>query len=197
MNIPDSNYHSNSHVRRGVDALARFLQGRGSQFRRATIPAEGGVNGPDDYLATHTDEEFRAILDSAQKMLAADDEERLQALAKVDAIEYDRQRKQAAESLGIRPETLDREVAKRRPHSDAASHATAGHPIALRDPEPSPQPVDGAALLEEMRMIPSLRPGASVINARAGRRGEHAHPIDLHVRLAGRVNQGNIRRACV
>ncbi len=153
VNIPDSNYHSNSHVRRGVDALARFLQGRGSQFRRATIPAEGGVNGPDDYLATHTDEEFRAILDSAQKMLAADDEERLQALAKVDAIEYDRQRKQAAESLGIRPETLDREVAKRRPHSDAASHATAGHPIALRDPEPSPQPVDGAALLEEMRML--------------------------------------------
>jgi hypothetical protein len=75
-------------------------------------------------------------------------EEQLNQLAAMDPIGYDQSRKQYADALGIRAETLDKEVAKRRPHDETS--ATRGQPMLFEDPDPWPQPVDGAVLLEDM-----------------------------------------------
>lgn len=49
----DSNVTSNPSVQAAARELSRYLSGRGAQVRMATIPAESGVNGCDDYLAAH------------------------------------------------------------------------------------------------------------------------------------------------
>jgi len=69
--------------------------------------------------------------------------ERIAGLAKLCRIEYDRIRVAEADALGIRVSTLDAEVAKLYP-SDI------GPGLAFTDPEPWPETVDGAALLEEL-----------------------------------------------
>lgn len=67
--------------------------------------------------------------------------ERLKALSPVA---YDRERKTAAEGLGIRVSTLDKLVLRgSRPEDDT----TQGRPVNLPDPEPWPDPVNGADLL--------------------------------------------------
>jgi putative DNA primase/helicase len=59
---------------------------------------------------------------------------------------YDRERKAAAERLGCRGSILDRLVAAAR--GGGGNKAGQGREIALRNPEPWPEPVDGAELLD-------------------------------------------------
>lgn len=67
---------------------------------------------------------------------------RIAALAKLSRIEYDRVRVAEAKALGVRISTFDAEVAKlRAAGSDEGS--------AFNDQEPSPETVDGAALLAD------------------------------------------------
>ena len=67
-------------------------------------------------------------------------------LARLSRFEYDRRRKQEAKKLGIKVDTLDREVAELRAQNaaekDFLSHWTV---------EPWPEQVDGAALLDALR----------------------------------------------
>ena len=62
--------------------------------------------------------------------------------------EYDRVRAPEAEKLGIRVATLDAEVDKIRPANEPTPGA--GRPLVLPSPEPWPDPVSGAELLNEI-----------------------------------------------
>jgi putative DNA primase/helicase len=73
-------------------------------------------------------------------------EARLEELAAVDRIEYERQRKGAADELGIRAAVLDKEVAERHELQRVKAGAEFLTPV-----EPWDKPVDGANLLEELR----------------------------------------------
>jgi Protein of unknown function (DUF3631) len=66
-------------------------------------------------------------------------------LAGLPPLQYDREREAAAKRLGCRTSTLDQLVATHRGKPAAAPGQ--GRPLDLPEPEPWPQPVDGAALL--------------------------------------------------
>ena len=73
-------------------------------------------------------------------------------LAKLSRLDYDRMRKPEAVRLGVRLDTLDKEVARLR--GDGRDIAPgAGRPLSFPTPEPWPHAVDGKALLEGMRAI--------------------------------------------
>ncbi|MHB0981033.1 MAG: DUF3631 domain-containing protein [Thermoleophilia bacterium] len=66
-------------------------------------------------------------------------------LAALDTLTYERERKEAAETLGIRVAVLDSLVQARREVEQPGSGT-----LFLEDPEPWPDPVDGAELLDEI-----------------------------------------------
>ena len=70
-------------------------------------------------------------------------------LAAMPPMDYDRVREVEAERLKVRVSTLDKEVemARRRGHQTQAGDADDEF---LIDPEPWPEPVDGADLLDRM-----------------------------------------------
>ncbi len=69
-------------------------------------------------------------------------------LAKLDLVGYDRRREAEAKRLKIRVGTLDQEVAKRRPDGDDGKGAT--NDLGLFEPEPWPDSVVGADLLDRL-----------------------------------------------
>ena len=75
-----------------------------------------------------------------------DDHELLAWLASLPPLEYDRRRKEEADNLGVRAETLDSEIARLRA-GEAAGNGT-GNAVDLSDPEPWPHEVNGAGLLD-------------------------------------------------
>src|SRR5262245_52065381 len=68
-------------------------------------------------------------------------------LARLSRFEYDRRRKQEAKKLGIKLDTLDREVAELRAESAADKDFLPHWSV-----EPWPEQVDGAALLDALRV---------------------------------------------
>ena len=74
--------------------------------------------------------------------------ERIQKLAALPAVEYDRQRQTVAAELGIRVQTLDAEVEKYRPHT--AGKELQGEAAIFNEPEPWPDPVDGSEVLADV-----------------------------------------------
>lgn len=73
-------------------------------------------------------------------------EQAVARLAALSPMEYDKVRETEAETLGVRVSTLDAEVKAARKADEAAGGAT----MTMDDPEPWPEPVDGAALLTEI-----------------------------------------------
>lgn len=69
-------------------------------------------------------------------------------LAQLSPLAYDQVREREAEALGVRVSTLDKEVAKQR--TDGKDNPQ-GRAIELYEPEPWPEPVDGAVVLDEAR----------------------------------------------
>jgi P4 family phage/plasmid primase-like protien len=61
----DANVLDNKQVKAARIGLTAFLQSIACPVLHATLPKEDDVNGPDDYLAHHTDAEFAALLDAA------------------------------------------------------------------------------------------------------------------------------------
>jgi len=61
----DSNVESNSKVQAAERAFKRELERRGANVHLARIPQENGINGPDDFIARHSDEDFLRIIDAA------------------------------------------------------------------------------------------------------------------------------------
>lgn len=74
------------------------------------------------------------------------DRDTIERLATMHILEYDRLREAEAERLGVRVSALDRAVAAAR----AAFADGAGRAFKLENPEPWPEPVNGAALLDEL-----------------------------------------------
>ncbi len=72
-------------------------------------------------------------------------------LAKLDNLEYERERKDVAKRLKFRAPILDRLVAAERDQFDDGS--IQGRSLSLPEPEPWPEPVDGAELLDAISMI--------------------------------------------
>ena len=72
----------------------------------------------------------------------------LMQLAALDPLAYDRQRQAAAEELGCRLSTLDAMVRALRCGPEECSGD--GAAVSFEAPEPWPEPVDGAALLQEL-----------------------------------------------
>jgi len=62
----DSNARSNPQVRRAVHALTAELHKRGARVRVGSVPADGQVNGPDDYNAQRGPEALWALIDDAR-----------------------------------------------------------------------------------------------------------------------------------
>ena len=83
---------------------------------------------------------------------ASADEIEITRLAKLQPLEYERERKAAADRLDVRASILDRLVRDERARMglDGGDDDKQGHAIEFPDPEPWPEPVDGAALLNAM-----------------------------------------------
>jgi putative DNA primase/helicase len=130
-----------------------------------------------DWLALgHTREELDALIAQAPEASTADDtvgndksdeadagtaddkqedasngdaDAEIERLAKLSAVEYEQQRTSAAEKLGFRTSILDKLVeGERRRLNPDADDGKQGHAIAFPEPEPWPEKVDGAALLD-------------------------------------------------
>jgi putative DNA primase/helicase len=69
-------------------------------------------------------------------------------LARLPAIEYDRQREDAARRLGVRVGTIDKMVRKKQALAEDETASLPHWKV-----EPSPEPVDGAALLDSLREV--------------------------------------------
>jgi len=74
------------------------------------------------------------------------DSKTYERLARLSPGEYDRARQTEAARLGIRKETLDAEVARRRPLSDDGQ----GQAVHLPPVDPWPEPVNGADVLDQV-----------------------------------------------
>ena len=61
----DANAATNQKVQAARRALAKELTGRGATVRIVDVPAEPGINGPDDYIGRHGAEAFFALVDGA------------------------------------------------------------------------------------------------------------------------------------
>jgi putative DNA primase/helicase len=85
--------------------------------------------------------------DSANSILS-DEENEIRRLAKLTLIDYERARKDAVERLNFRAQTLDRLVEARRAKPDDDSKQ--GHALRLPEPEPWPDPINGAGLLSAL-----------------------------------------------
>jgi hypothetical protein len=175
----DSNAVSNPKVQAARGKLAAHLTRLGALVKIATVPPLLGVNGPDDFIGLAGDEPFAGALASAEKYrldpATASVEELLHLsgvsllvegtdLATVEATLY-----RLGEQMSGAPR-LRRAVVRAASISwlkgakvegaaalvDAALSATAssddaqGQQIVLRDPDPWPDSVDGAELLDEI-----------------------------------------------
>ena len=85
----------------------------------------------------------RRQVEQARQAAEADDSE-LERLAKLSPLDYERERKDAAERLNVRASILDKLVEAKRSGDDDKQ----GHAINFPEPEPWPEPVDGVALLD-------------------------------------------------
>jgi hypothetical protein len=87
--------------------------------------------------------------DPAKKVAADAGEQKLiDALARLSALDYDKQRKQAARDLGVRNSSLDKEVEGRRAELAAEAEPTPLYPHWVV--EPWPEAVDGDALIRDI-----------------------------------------------
>ena len=85
-----------------------------------------------------------AYLDGQQT--SANNEQEISKLAALPVIEYEKQRKKAAQEIDVRVVALDREVSKLR----ASNSESSGQAMKFEELEPWPESVDGADLLNEI-----------------------------------------------
>lgn len=163
--IPDHDDAGYAHC----DATCRASLGIAKGVRRLVLaghwsecPKGGDIS---DWLdAGHSREELDTLINEAPDYVKAESEKKkaesepradgadaeIERLAKLTPLEYEQQRKGAAEKLGIRAGILDRLVRDERVRLGLDDDSKQGHAIAFPEPEPWPEPVNGAALLDEI-----------------------------------------------
>jgi hypothetical protein len=152
MLLPDADDAGHKHMQ-GVGAA---LHGIAKRVRVLVLPA--AEDATEWFGAGRTLEELNVLVEKApdwiptpaadetKKQEATDKEQQLiDELARLDRIEYDRRRRDAARTMGIRSGSLDDAVDARRAENTAKAGPPPlfGHWIV----EPWPEPVDGDALL--------------------------------------------------
>jgi hypothetical protein len=168
----DSNAATNIMVRQARRQLAAELTSRGARVRIGTVPAEPEVNGPDDYRAAHDDAALLALIDDAVPVQPATVDELLEdcgvlgltnpvdASALEPVVRAVQEALRGADALrvsAVRSKLVS--LLKARGLRDAgrlvdsaigvtAAPTTTDVPF-LADVEPWPDPVDGAAVLNE------------------------------------------------
>jgi Protein of unknown function (DUF3631) len=150
-----------------ADATCNLSLGVAKRVRRLDlakrwqeIPKGGDVS---DWLAAgHTGEELAALIEAAPDYAASTKppqaepsgnsdgtDAEIERLAKLSVVEYENQRRAAAEKLNVRASILDKLVAAEREKLGLVEDdARQGRSISLPEPEPWPTPIDGAALLD-------------------------------------------------
>ena len=144
---------------RHVNEIGAALTGIAARIRVLALPGLPPKGDVVDWLASGgTCEQFDALVEQAKEWqppeapidedkakAAADEQQLIDELARLNARDYDRRRREAAEQLGIRSGTLDDEVAARRSQQveEAGQPPLFGHWVV----EPWPEPVDTGELL--------------------------------------------------
>jgi len=119
-----------------------------------------------DWLATgHTREELDALIAAAPVIEAppgpreesAPTDAEITRLAKLTAVQYEQERKAVADRRNVRASILDRLVRDERTRLGLDNdNGKQGHAISFPEPELWPESVDGAALLDRLRMLLAL-----------------------------------------
>jgi putative DNA primase/helicase len=81
-----------------------------------------------------------------EKSPTIDDDAEIRRLAKLGKLEYERERTEAAKQLNVRKQILDRLIRAERHEFDEKQ----GRTLTLDDPEPWPDPVNGANLFDDL-----------------------------------------------
>src|SRR5262249_57999713 len=148
------------------DATCRASLGVAKRVRRLVLaghwsecPKGGDIS---DWLdAGHSREELDTLINEAPDYVKAESEKNkaesephaddadaeIERLAKLTPLEYEQQRKGAAEKLDMRAGVLDRLVRDERVRLGLDDDSKQSHAIAFPEPEPGPEPVHGARAL--------------------------------------------------
>ncbi|MBI3805401.1 MAG: DUF3631 domain-containing protein [Nitrospirae bacterium] len=162
----DSDQAIKPHVRKAQYRLAVELRKRGAEVSAILLPSgpNGEKVGLDDYLLRHNFSDLQSLprdpLDAppiftVEEWLKAyedgDDKanvrEILQALAGLSLLDYEQIRERVAKIGGVRVSVLDAEVAALRPEGETSQTGT---PMEFEEIIPWDEPVDGAALFDEI-----------------------------------------------
>jgi len=152
-----------------AEAICNLSLGAAKRVRRLdlakhwpAIPKGGDVS---DWLAAgHAGKALAALIEQAPDYAPAEQAEESQGeqqepsaadaeitrLAKLTPLQYEQERKVAADRLDIRAAILDKLVAAERARLNPDDGSRQGHAIEFRDPEPWPGPIVGAALLDDL-----------------------------------------------
>jgi len=169
----DANAATNPKVRQAGRGLADDLQARGARVLIGTVPAEPGVNGPDDHRLAHDDAALLALIDNAVPVQPAtvdkllDDCELLTLPAGVDAANLEPRLRRLRDALhgadairraAVRSKLMAVMKAAKVPgaaalvdaaigaaDADTPSSTPASSATFLHDAEPWPEPVDDLA----------------------------------------------------
>jgi putative DNA primase/helicase len=129
------------------DANAILLSNGSDGLREALD--RGWVNaGPDDTRGDRLESNPPAAPADQQPVESAEFEEQIGRLAGLGIGSYEQERKEAAKLLGVRARILDGLVARKR--GTSADDGKQGRAVKLPEPEPWPEPVDGAELLSAL-----------------------------------------------
>lgn len=169
----DGDVANNPKVRAGRRRLAAVLTDRGARVRLVDLPQEDRINGPDDFIGRHGAAAFFKLLDAATPVRRSHDQLVAELVAEfgltVDAIpDYSLDelvarlreiREACAGADALRKEHVAHElkkVSKVPARLITAAFAQRDDPpatvdtrLVMDDDEPWPEPVEGAALLDE------------------------------------------------
>jgi putative DNA primase/helicase len=133
-----------------VKDLSEWVAAGGTRAELDELIARAPVAGP---TASENDDAEQAQQSASpppsQEQAASEADIEITRLAKLTPPEYEHQRREAAEKLGWRASILDKLVAGERVRLglDDEANGKQGRAIEFPEPEPWPEPVDGAALL--------------------------------------------------
>lgn len=142
--IPDKDAPGEQHAAQ----VATSLKAAGAKVRVLRLPG-AGKDLSDWMLAGGTTVQLQELISQADAWsdYAQVPRDVMRELAALDPMEYEKRRKEEAKKLGVRAAALDRRIREERKTDDDGK---GGKGLDLPTPEPWPEPVGGAELLDEV-----------------------------------------------